>query len=84
MYKTILAAGIFPAHVELNTMNEWSYWVKFKNFVTSVVSAPYGSKHHASFSLGNFRYSFVYESNNKDRQKVSISSDLKRGFSLKN
>ena len=83
-YKTIAMVGIFPAHVELNTMNEKRIWLRIKNIVTNSVNAPYGSQHHASFSLGNFRYSFVFQPGNKERQRVSISSEVKRGFSLKN
>jgi len=83
-YKTLASVGLFPAYVELNTMNELGIWLKIKNILTNPVNAPYGSRHHASFSLGNFRYSFVFEPRNKEKQRVTIASEIKRGFSLKN
>lgn len=82
-YKAIGVVGLFPAYVELNTMNETGVWLKLKNLMTNQANAPYGSRHHASFSLGNFRYSFIFEPRNKDKQKVSISSELERGFNIK-
>jgi len=48
------------------------------------VNAPYGSSHHASFSIGNFRYSFVFEPGNKEKQRVSIGLETGRGFNYKN
>ncbi|CAA2990584.1 Hypothetical predicted protein, partial [Olea europaea subsp. europaea] len=82
-YKAMITVGLFPAYVELNTMDEFGLWLKIKNLLTNLVNAPYGSSHHASFSLGNLRYSFVFEPRNKEKQRVSITSEIKRGFSLK-
>jgi len=86
VYKTFLIVGLFPAAVELNSMNESKVILAVKNFLANVVSAPYGSNHHASFSLGNFRYSFVNDPGSKDNQrlsKVNIGLELGRGFSIK-
>jgi len=83
-YKSFIMVGLFPSFLELNTMNEWGVWLKVKNFFTNVVSAPYGSKHHASFSIGNFRYSFIFDPKNKEKQRVIIYPESNRGFSLRN
>jgi len=80
----MITVGIFNAGIELNTMNENSIWLKVKNIFSNSMSAPYGSKHHASFTMGNYRYSFVFVPGDTDRQKVTINSEINRGFSFKN
>lgn len=80
----MISVGLFNAGIELNTMNESGIWLKVKSMFSNSMSAPYGSKHHASFTMGNYRYSFVFVIGDTDRQKVTISSEIKRGFSLKN
>lgn len=81
-YKVIAITGIFPAYVELNTMDELSLLLKLKNLFTTYANAPYGSQHHASFSIGNLRYSFIYINGKKDKQRVYIYNDLQRGFRI--
>jgi len=83
-YKTFISVGLLPMYVELNTMNEVGIVLKIKNLLTNLVNAPYGSSHHASFSIGNFRYSFVFEPGNKEKQRVNIGLETGRGFNYKN
>ena len=83
-YKTMINIGLFPSYIELNTMNEVALWIKIKDLLANSSSAPYGTNHHASFCMGNFRYSFVFELGNKEKQKVTINNEDKRGFSFKN
>jgi len=83
-YKTMINIGLFPSFIELNTMNEVVLWIKIKDLLANSSSAPYGTNHHASLCMGNFRYSFVFELGNKEKQKVTINNEDKRGFSFKN
>lgn len=83
-YKTIIHYGLFPSYVELNTMDEIGIWLKFKDLISNLSTAPYGSNHHASICIGNFRYSYVFEPNDKEKQKVTINLESKRCFSFKN
>ena len=85
-YKTITQVGLFPLYIEVNTMDEIRVWVKIKSLLSRLKSdiAPYGANHHASFCMGNFRYSYVFEPTKKTNQKVSINLETKRGFRFKN
>lgn len=55
-----------------------------KKVFTNNMNAPFGSNHHASFTLGNYRYQFLFVPDDASRQKITISSEIKRGFNLKN
>ncbi len=83
-YKTIIDIGLLPFYIELNTMNEMAFWLKIKDLIANPTAAPYGTNHHASFCIGNFRYSYVFEVGNKEKQRISVSMEDKRGFSFKN
>ena len=81
VYKSMISHGIFPSYVEINTMAEASVLLWMKKLLSNVVSAPWSSSYHASFSLGNHRYSFIYVPDDKSLQnKVNVSSDLRREF----
>ncbi len=81
VYKTVCSLGLFPSFVEINTMEEGSFILWIKKALSNAVSAPWGSSHHASFSVGNHRYSFIHIPNNPSQQnKVSVSLDIRRDF----
>ena len=85
VYKSIIAYGLFPSYVEINTMAEASVLLWVKKMLSNVVSAPWSSSYHASFSLGNHRYSFIYVPDDKSLQnKVNVSFDLRREFRSSN
>lgn len=81
VYKTVISYGLFPSFVEINTMAESSIILAIKRTFSNVVSAPWGSSYHASFSVGNHRYSFINIPDNPSMQnKVNVSLDLRRDF----
>lgn len=81
VYKTVCGLGLFPSFVEINTMEESSVMLWIKKMLSNAVSAPWGSSHHASFSVGNHRYSFIHVPGNPSMQnKVSVSLDIRRDF----
>ena len=81
VYKIIISYGLFPSFVEINTMAEGSVVLWLKKLVSNVVSAPWSSNYHTSFSLGNHRYSFIYIPDDKSLQnKVNVSFDIRREF----
>mmetsp|Transcript_6255 Transcript_6255/g.5684 ORF Transcript_6255/g.5684 Transcript_6255/m.5684 type:complete len:181 (-) Transcript_6255:64-606(-) len=83
-YKTVLSTGLFNSYTELNTMNEGKFELYLKKVFTNDMNAPFGSQHHASFTLGNYRYQFLYVQGDVSRQKITTSSEIKRSFNLKN
>ena len=81
VYKVIASLGLFPSYVEINTMAEDSLVLWAKKIFSTAVSAPWGSSHHASFSVGNHRYSFINLPEDPSMQnKVNVSLDIHREF----
>lgn len=81
VYKTITTEGFFPSFVEMNTMGESSVFLWMKKLFTNQVTAPWGSSHHASITIGNHRYSFINDPSDVSMMnKVNVTLDLRRNY----
>lgn len=58
VYKSMISEGIFPIHCEINTMNTNVIQLALSSLFIPDSILPWSPKFHASFSIGNFHYSF--------------------------
>lgn len=58
VYKCLISEGLFPIYCEINTMNTNVIRLALSSILIPDSILPWSPKFHASFSIGDFHYSF--------------------------
>lgn len=78
VYKCIISEGLFPIYCEINTMNTNVIRLALSSILIPDSILPWSPKFHASFSVGDFHYSF--NPNNRMNTKKMKDRNYRSNF----